>query len=149
VYVVLVVDLLDVDFRLYVLRVLRGVFAARIWFEPAYDVHLLLDDFKRHPKLFGDLGEAELLQAIEITRYQTRRQSVSASHLLKLYKQTLFAFERSDSDGVEELHGAAGLLDGLDRPSAHFGYLFESRVEIAVLIEIAYDGFGNFARLAV
>src|SRR5438093_13014253 len=41
--VVFLVDLLDVDFRLYVMGALRGVLAARIWFELANDLHLLPD----------------------------------------------------------------------------------------------------------
>src|SRR5690349_19078166 len=71
-------------------------------------------------------------------RNQAHSESFSAAHLFQLDEQTLFSIERADSYRVEGLHIAPRLINSLYRPAAHHCYLFKSRIEITVIVEIAY-----------
>src|SRR5437868_47718 len=132
--VIFFVDLLYVDFRLDVMGALRCVFATRVRLELADYLHLLPDLVERNAQLFCYLGEAVLLEAIEMVRYEAHCEPLSISQLLQLDKEALFAVERTDTDRIEGLHCSAGRFNRLYGPSAHLGYLLESGVEVAVLI---------------
>ena len=67
----------------------------------------------------------------------------------QLQRQAFLQIARRDADRVEALQQSQRALDFFDRPRPHRGELVHRRDEIAVVVEVADDGFADLAHQLV
>ena len=97
------------------------------------------------PELARELRHLVVLQQPQVLGDDLLGRRALEAQVLDLQRQALLQVARGDADRVEALDQAQRLLDVLDRPRAHRRDLVHRGHQVAVVVEVADDGFADLA----
>ena len=101
--------------------------------------------FDRQPELARQLRHLVVVQQPQVLADDLLRRRAFEVQVLDLQREAFLEVARRDADRIEALDQAQRLFDLLDRPRPHRGDLVHRRDQVAVVIEVADDGFADFA----
>ena len=133
----LVADLVDVDVRDDVDRVVAAVGAARPGVEPADQVGRRRHLLEAGAEQLRQLAEVALLEQVDVVADERAHERMVDAQGVELEQQALAQVARADARRIEGLHLAERLLHQRLGHAGRAGHLVEAGAQVAVLVEVA------------
>ena len=140
----LIVDFAEVDVGLDQPRLGLVVAQAGTRIELLDHVERALDDVERAIQGARDIFQLIRLHLLQMFGDDLLRERVVRIEGFELQQQAFAQIARADADGIEILHDGERIVEIVLRVLAFLGQLFHRRGQVAVLVQVADDAFGEF-----